>query len=68
MRQNRDLPYHQLSYETNEQGGAIIHVSVNRTMPGVRSVLQGATHNASADTKVDHVPYLAPGEHATENA
>jgi len=62
MRTNATLPYHQLILEHGSSGSSVIHVSVNRELPGVRSVLEGATHNAEPYISVDHVPYVAPGE------
>lgn len=56
MRQNPCLPYHQLILE-HGQVSTVIHVSVNRKMPGIRSVLEGATHNAVPYIKVDYVAY-----------
>ncbi|TMI88323.1 MAG: hypothetical protein E6H00_12890 [Bacillati bacterium ANGP1] len=60
MRHNPSLPFHQLIYETDAHGGAIVHVSINKLMPGVRSVLIGATHNAAPYQKVDYVAYSPP--------
>jgi hypothetical protein len=57
MRNNSTLPYHQLILE-HGQLSTVIHVSINSEMPGVRSVLEGATHNAVPYIKVDHVDYL----------
>jgi hypothetical protein len=57
MRQNPTLPFHQLILESDAAGGSIIHVSYNKTIPGERSVLIGATHNAVPYQKVDFVPY-----------
>lgn len=57
MRLNPSLPFHQLIYETDSRGEAVIHVSVNLDKPGVRSVLSGATHNAAPYISVDYVPY-----------
>ena len=57
MRQNPKLPFHQLILEHSANGSSVIHVSVNRSMPGVRSVLEGSTHNASPYIQVDHVAY-----------
>ena len=65
MRLNATLPYHQLIYETSANGSAVIHVSVNKAKPGLRSVLSGATHNSERYTPVDFVPFA--GEQA-ENA
>ena len=60
MRLNTSLPYHQLILEHGPDGSSIIHVSINKMMPGVRSVLEGSEHNASKYTKVDHVAYVPP--------
>lgn len=57
MRNNPKLPFHQLILEAGYNGSSVIHVSWNRTMPGVRSVLEGVTHNAEPYVKVDHVAY-----------
>ena len=59
MRNNPNLPFHQLILEHGANGSSVIHVSWNRTKRGVRSVLEGATHNAEPYTAVDHVP-LSP--------
>ena len=61
MRNNPALPFHQLIYETDARGGAVIHVSINTELPaGTRSVLTGATHNASPYQKADYVAYVPP--------
>ncbi len=57
MRENAELPYHQLILEHGSNGSSVIHVSINKAMPGVRSVLEGATHNAEPYIAVDHVPF-----------
>jgi peptidase M15-like protein len=59
MRQNSVLPFHQLILE-HGQVSTVIHVSMNTRMPGVRSVLEGATHNAEPYVKIDHVDYVPP--------
>lgn len=46
--------------EHSANGPSVIHVSINDQKPGVRSVLEGATHNAAPYTKVDHVTYHPP--------
>ena len=56
MRANPCLPFHQLILE-HSMTSDIIHVSVNRLKPGIRSVLEGATHNAIPYIKVDYVQY-----------
>src|SRR5271154_2951774 len=60
MRMNSRLPYHQLILEHDANGSSVVHVSMNKRMPGVRSVLEGATHNAEPYVKIDHVPYIPP--------
>jgi hypothetical protein len=60
IRQNSTIPFHQLILESDASGGSIIHISYNKTIPGVRSVLVGATHNASPYQKVDYVAYEPP--------
>lgn len=57
MRLNPLLPFHQLILEHGQSGSSIIHVSINQQKVGVRSVLEGATHNASPYIKVDYVAY-----------
>lgn len=57
MRNNASLPFHQLILEHGQDGSSVIHVSINDQKPGVRSVLEGATHNAAPYTKVDYVAY-----------
>jgi len=59
MRQNPLLPFHQLILEHGGKGSSVIHVSINKMMPGVRSVLEGATHNAEKYIAIDHVPFAA---------
>jgi hypothetical protein len=58
-RKNPSLPYHQLILE-HGQVSTVIHVSINLRMPGVRSVLEGATHNAVPYIKIEHVDYAPP--------
>jgi hypothetical protein len=57
MRLNSSLPFHQLILEHGENDSGVVHVSWNRLKPGVRSVLEGTTHNAEPYVKVDYVPY-----------
>jgi len=57
LRNSPVFPYHQLILEGDAQGGSIIHISINKAMPGVRSVLTGSTHNKSAYQKADHIPF-----------
>lgn len=57
MRKNARLPYHQLILEHGANGSSVIHVSINKLKPGIRSVLEGATHNAEPYIAVDHVPF-----------
>jgi Peptidase M15 len=59
MRNNPTLPYHQLILE-HGQVSTVIHVSINSEMPGVRSVLEGATHNSVPYIKIEHVDYATP--------
>lgn len=66
MRQNPRLPFHQLILESSESGTSIIHVSINRQRPGVRSVLVGATHNAEPYAKVDYVAFDPRASEVTE--
>jgi len=60
MRTNESLPFHQLILESSADGSSVIHVSINKMLPGVRSVLIGATHNAVPYTKADYVAYNPP--------
>jgi len=57
IRENPKLPFHQLILEHDANGFSILHISMNVAMPGVRSVLEGATHNAEKYTPVDHVAF-----------
>lgn len=57
LRNSPSLPYHQLILEANPSGASVIHVSINKMMPGIRSVLEGATHNATPYTKCDHIAF-----------
>lgn len=59
MRNDPTLPYHQLILE-HGQVSTVIHVSMNTRMPGIRSVLEGATHNAEPYIKIEHVDYNPP--------
>lgn len=61
MRLNPRLPFHQLILEHGMTGSSIIHVSLNRLLPGVRSVLEGATHNAEPYVAADHVAFDPQG-------
>lgn len=56
MRMNATLPYHQLILEHGKTGD-VVHVSMNKQMPGIRSVLEGATHNSEDYTKIAHADY-----------
>ncbi len=56
MRWNPSLPYHQLILE-HGQLSTVIHVSMNTQLPGMRSVLEGATHNSIPYIQVDHADY-----------
>lgn len=60
MRNNPALPFHQLILEHGQNGSSVIHVSINDQKPGIRSVLEGATHNAEPYAKVDYVAYNPP--------
>lgn len=60
MRNNPALPFHQLILEHSANGSSVIHVSINDQKPGIRSVLEGATHNAEPYAKVDYVAYNPP--------
>lgn len=62
MRRNPRLPFHQLILEHSPKGGSVIHVSVNITMKGIRSVLEGSTHNSGPYTKMDYVAFNAAGD------
>lgn len=63
MRLDPSLPFHQLILEHSANGSSVIHVSLNKLMPGVRSVKEGATHNASKYTNVDYVSYSPQNNH-----
>lgn len=67
MRNNPSLPYHQLILE-HGQNSTVIHVSVNKRMPGARSVLEGATHNAVPYIKIEHVDYVPPQNNSEDVA
>lgn len=54
------LPFHQLILEHSANGSSVVHVSINKLHPGLRSVLEGATHNAEPYVKIDHVAYNPP--------
>jgi hypothetical protein len=56
MRNNPTLPFHQLILEKGKVG-YVIHVSWNRTKPGVRSVLTGATNNSEPYTRETYVAF-----------
>jgi hypothetical protein len=58
-RYNAHLPFHQLILEHGSNGFTVLHISMNRLLPGVRSVLEGATHNAGKYTPADHVAFNA---------
>lgn len=63
MRLNPVLPFHQLILEHSQNGFTIIHVSMNVSMPGVRSVKEGATHNAGQYVNIDHVAFNPQTNH-----
>ena len=56
MRNNPTLPFHQCILEKGKVGH-VIHVSYNRLMPGIRSVLVGATSNSQRYQEVSYVPF-----------
>jgi hypothetical protein len=53
---NPTLPYHQLILEKGRLG-YVIHISINKLKPGVRSVLTGATENSQPYQQVAHVDF-----------
>ena len=57
MRLNPALPFHELILEHGANGSSVIHASWNRQKAGMRSVLEGATHNAEPYAKVDYVAF-----------
>jgi len=59
MRNNPYLPFHQLILEHGKDGSSIIHVSINKMMPGIRSVLEGSEHNDPSKQN-RHVAYIPP--------
>ena len=61
MRMNERLPFHQLILE-HSMSGDVVHASVNRLRPGIRSVLEGAVHNLTPYVKVDYVAYQPPSK------
>lgn len=63
MRNNAELPFHQLILEHGANGSSVVHVSINSRMPGTRSVLEGATHNAEPYIKADYVAYNPVSNH-----
>lgn len=56
LAQNPAIPYHQLILEKGKLG-YVIHISYNRTKPGVRSVLSGSTNNSVPYEQVAHVEF-----------
>lgn len=60
-RNNDSLPYHQLILEKGKLG-YVIHISFNKTKPGTRSVLVGATHNSQKYQEVPYTPFNPTGE------
>jgi hypothetical protein len=56
LTQNPTLPYHQCILEKGKLG-YVIHISINKLKPGVRSVLSGATNNSQPYEQVQHVPF-----------
>lgn len=59
MRNNAVLPFHQLILE-HGANSIVIHASFNRLKRGVRSVLEGATHNSEPYTQIAHVAFAPP--------
>lgn len=57
LRNSPSLPYHQLILEHSAFGASVIHISINKTMPGVRSVLEGATHNTEPYRHATFIPF-----------
>jgi zinc D-Ala-D-Ala carboxypeptidase len=57
LRNSPAFPFHQLILEADAHGSSIIHVSINKMMIGIRSVLTGATHNSAPYVKCDYIPY-----------
>jgi len=58
-RLNSTLPYHQLIMERGP-ASVILHVSVNKLKPGVRSVLVGSENNATPYVTWSYVAYVSP--------
>jgi zinc D-Ala-D-Ala carboxypeptidase len=69
IRNNASLPFEQVILEHGANGVSVIHISYSKAKlaAGVRSALEGATHNASAYTKMDVVAFALPDETAQEN-
>lgn len=57
LRNSPSLPYHQLILEHNAFGASVIHVSINKMVPGVRSVLEGAVHNTEQYQRCSFIPF-----------
>lgn len=70
IRNNPALPFDQVILEHGSSGSSIIHISCSkeRLAAGVRSALEGATHNASPYTKWEVAAYTAPAPTGQENA
>lgn len=70
IRNNPLLPFDQVILEHGASGSSIIHVSCSkqRLEDGVRSALEGATHNASVYTKWEVATYVEPEPTTGENA
>lgn len=64
MRNNPKLPFHQLILEHEDNGHTIIHVSINKLKPGLRSCKEGHTNNRTPYVDVECVPF-EPGDSAT---
>ncbi len=56
LTQNPTIPYHQCILEKGKLG-YVIHISLNKLKPGVRSVLTGATENSQPYEQVAHVEF-----------
>jgi hypothetical protein len=67
MRNDPTLPFHQLILEKELNGNTIIHVSWNRTIPGVRSCLTGSVNNLTPYVKVTYVAYQPPAENGEQS-
>lgn len=69
IRKNSTLPFHQVVLEHGAMGGSVIHISYNPSKVNERKALEGATHNNSAYTGWEVVPYNpAASQAGQENA